>query len=159
MEIEAASMQLLRRCCPQHIPELFCYDPAHSVLAMQYLAQPHQKLLYWIRQGQVCSCSFHSRVIDSHQPQQLGRTQQHQACLTCTADICITAAQPEHIQCRPTGYCVPPALRNRFAQLFPRVFHGTRSVFRAGRQGWKEVEQSLDVSEAWMSQTSPCQGC
>jgi 5-methylthioribose kinase len=53
MDVEAAAMQLLHRCCPAHVPQLLLYDASSSVLAMQYLPPPHQKLLYAIRQGQV----------------------------------------------------------------------------------------------------------
>lgn len=53
MDVEAAAMQLLHSCCPAHIPQLYAYDPAQSILAMQCAPPPHQKLLYCIRQGQV----------------------------------------------------------------------------------------------------------
>lgn len=46
-------MQLLHSCCPAHIPKLLSYQPQHSILAMQCLPPPHQKLLYCIRQGVV----------------------------------------------------------------------------------------------------------
>lgn len=53
MCVEGAAMQLLHDWCPHHIPELLFHDPAQSVLVMQYIPAPHQKLLYAIRQGQV----------------------------------------------------------------------------------------------------------
>ena len=53
MEVEAAAMQLLHSSCPNHIPQLYCFDPRNSILAMQCAPPPHQKLLYCIRQGQV----------------------------------------------------------------------------------------------------------
>jgi hypothetical protein len=53
MDVEAAAMQLLHSCCPAHIPQLYAYDPQHSILAMQCCPPPHQKLLYCIREGQV----------------------------------------------------------------------------------------------------------
>jgi hypothetical protein len=46
-------MQLLQPLCPQHIPALLLHDPDQSVLVMEFLPPPHQKLLYGIRQGQV----------------------------------------------------------------------------------------------------------
>jgi hypothetical protein len=53
MDVEAAAMQLLHSCCSAHVPQLLLYDASSSVLAMQYLPPPHQKLLYAIRQRQV----------------------------------------------------------------------------------------------------------
>ncbi|WIA36116.1 hypothetical protein OEZ86_007465 [Tetradesmus obliquus] len=55
MDVEAAAMQLLHSCCPVHVPRLLLYNASSSVLAMQYLPPPHQKLLYAIRQRQVLS--------------------------------------------------------------------------------------------------------
>lgn len=46
-------MQLLQACCPGHIPPLYAYDQQQSILAMQCVPSPHQKLLYCIQQGQV----------------------------------------------------------------------------------------------------------
>eukprot|EP00775_Hariotina_reticulata_P009572 gene9572-9734_t len=45
MEVEAAAMQLLHHCCPQHIPELICYDAANSVLVLPGLADQLAELL------------------------------------------------------------------------------------------------------------------
>lgn len=53
MEVEAAAMQLVHCCCPDHVPALLMFDQSSSILAMQYLQPPHQKLLYAIRHKQV----------------------------------------------------------------------------------------------------------
>ncbi len=34
-------MKLHGKLCPEHVPEIFVYDPKESVMAMQYLAPPH----------------------------------------------------------------------------------------------------------------------
>ncbi|WIA15935.1 hypothetical protein OEZ85_012679 [Tetradesmus obliquus] len=88
MDVEAAAMQLLHSCCPAHVPQLLLYNASSSVLAMQYLPPPHQKLLYAIRQGQVLpglagqlaqllSCYLARSSLQVLQPDQAAAVMQH----------------------------------------------------------------------------------
>jgi 5-methylthioribose kinase len=46
-------MREMHAHCPEHIPELYSFDEAMSVLVMQYLAPPHVVLRYGILEGHV----------------------------------------------------------------------------------------------------------
>lgn len=53
LKYEAEAMREMHRHCPEHVPELYSFDAATSVLAMQYLAPPHLVLRYSILDGHV----------------------------------------------------------------------------------------------------------
>ena len=49
--MEAVAMQQLHGLCPDHSLRVLHYDPAASLLLLQYLPPPHQKLLTGIASG------------------------------------------------------------------------------------------------------------
>lgn len=51
--IEAEALQLEHRLCPDHVPEVYLYDPNKALIAMEYLAPPAQILRHGMVQGNV----------------------------------------------------------------------------------------------------------
>lgn len=53
LRYEAESLREMHRHCPQHVVEVFDYDPDMHVISMQYLRPPHVVLRYGLLDGAV----------------------------------------------------------------------------------------------------------
>lgn len=51
IRVEALSLEEHRRCCPEHVPEVFSWDAEGAVLAMRYIEPPHRILRLGLVEG------------------------------------------------------------------------------------------------------------